>query len=128
MLYVFQHILHLDLLQDNINPLNRDYITIAVEEAFLVRVFYIQRLITLLDMLTNSGVDLYFSVLSCLLLVEGKTLAEYLFPGKIEKITDAKPEERAASNEKAHPVSAILEQPVCQVEHCIPRKVIRSRV
>lgn len=89
MLYVFQHILHLDLLQDNINPLNRDYITIAVEEAFLVRVFYIQRLITLLDMLTNSGVDLYFSVLSCLLLVEGKTLAEYLFPGKIEKITDA---------------------------------------
>ena len=79
-------------------------------------------------MLLHTRVDFYLPVLSRLLLVEGKALAEYLFPGKTEKVADAKPEKRAAGNEKAHPVSAILEQSVCQVEHRIPRKVISCRV
>lgn len=128
MLYVFQHIPHLDFFQDNIYTLNGDYIAVAVEETFLVRICDVQRLIAFFDMFSHTDIDLYLPVLSSLLLVEGKALAEDLFPREGEKITDAKPEERAAGNKKAHPVSAIFEQPVCQVEHCIPRKVIRSRV
>ena len=79
---VFQHILHLDFFQDNIYALNGDYITVAVEEAFFVRGLDVQCRITLLDMLPHTGIDLYFSVLPSLLLVEGKTLTEYLIPGQ----------------------------------------------
>lgn len=128
MLNIFQHILHLDFFEDDIYPLNGDYITVAVEEALLVWIFDVQCLITLPDMFSHTSIDLYLPVLSCLLLVDGKVLTEYLVPGKIEKITDAKPEERAAGNEKAHPVSTIFEQPVCQIEHCIPRQVVRCCV
>lgn len=128
MLYVFQHIPHLDFFQDNIYTLNGDYITVPVEKTFLVWVFDVQRLIALLDMLLHTNIDLYLTMLTCLLLVEGKTLTEYLFPRKGEKITDAKPEERAACDKKTHPVSTIFEQPVCQVEHCIPRQVVRCCV
>ena len=128
MLNVFQHILHLYFFEDNIDPLDREHITVAVEKAFLVWVFDAQSLITLLDMFLHTGIDLYLSMFSCLLLVEGKVLAEYLFPLKGEKVADAKPEKRTTGNEKAHPVSAIFEQSVCQVEHRIPRKVVRGRV
>ena len=127
-LYVFQHILHLDFFEDDIYPLNGDYITVAVEKAFLVNIFYIQCRITLFEMLPHTGIDLYFPMLSGFLLVEGKALAEYLFPRKGEKVADAKPEKRTTGNEKAHPVSAILEQSACQVEHRIPRQVVRGRV
>ena len=108
-LNVFQHILHLDFFQVHIYALNGDDITIAVEKCFLGWVFDAQSLITLLDMFTHSGIDLYLSMFPCLLLVEGKALAEYLFPGKTEKITDAKTEETATGNKEAHPVSAVLE-------------------
>lgn len=128
MLNVFQHILYLDFFEHDIDTLNGDDITVAVEETFLVRICDVQCLIALLDMLTHSSIDLYLPALSCLLLVEGKAFAEYLFPGETAKITDAKPEERATGNEEAHPVSAIFEQPVCQVEHCIPRQVVRCCV
>ena len=110
MLYVFQHIiLHLYFFEDNIDPLNRKHSTVAVEKAFLVRVIYAQCLITLLDMLSHSCIDLYLPVLPGLLFVEGKALAEYLFPRKGNKVADAHPEERAAGNEKAHPIFAITE-------------------
>lgn len=56
MLYVFQHILHLYFFEDDIYPLNRDDITIAVEDAFLVNIFYIQCLITFLDMLSGERI------------------------------------------------------------------------
>ena len=82
MLNVFQHILHLYFFEDNIDPLDREHITVAVEEAFLVRVIYVQCLITLLDMFTHTGIDLYLPVFSRLLLVENEALAEYLFPRK----------------------------------------------
>ena len=106
-LNIFQHILHLDFFQDNIYTLNRDNIIVAVEETFLVRVFDTQSLITLLDVPLHTRVDLYLSVLTSLLLVEGKTLTEYLFPRKGEKITDAKAKEAATSNKEAHSVLAI---------------------
>lgn len=106
-LNIFQHILHLDFFQDNIYTLNRDNIIVAVEETFLVRVFDAQSLITLLDVPLHTRVDLYLSVLTSLLLVEGKTLTEYLFPRKGEKITDAKAKEAATSNKEAHSVFAI---------------------
>ena len=125
---VFQHILYLDFFQDNIDPLNRDYITIAVEEAILVRVFDAKSLITLLDMLLHTGIDLYLTMLTSFLLVEGKALTEYLFPRKGEEIAYSQPEETATSDKKAHPISTILEQSVCQVEHCVPRKIIGSCV
>lgn len=82
MLNVFQHILHLDFFQGHIDPLNGDHITIAVEKCFLAWVFDAQSLITLLDMFTHSGIDLYLSMFPCLLLVEDKVLTEYLFPGQ----------------------------------------------
>lgn len=128
MLNVFQHILYLDFFEHDIDTLNGDDITVAVEETFLVRICDVQCLIALLDMLTHSSIDLYLPALSCLLLVYSEALTEYLFPRKGEKIADAKPEERAAGNEEAHPVSAIFEQPMCQVEHCIPRQVVRCCV
>lgn len=128
MLNVFQHILHLDLFQDNIDPLDREHITVAVEEALLVSIFYIQCRITLFEMLAYTGIDLYLSVLSRLLLVENEAFAEYLFPRKGEKVADAKTEEAATSDEKAHPVSAIFEQSVRQVQHRVPRQVIRCCV
>lgn len=106
-LNIFQHILHLDFFQDNIYTLNRDNIIVAVEETFLVRVFDIKSLIALLDMLLHTCIDLYLTVLASLLLVEGETLTEYLFPRKGEKITDAKTKEAATSDKEAHPIFAI---------------------
>lgn len=107
-LNIFQHILYLYLFQDNIDALNRNDITVAVEKTFLVRVFDVQSLITLPDMLLHTSIDLYLTMLTSLLLVEGKTLTEYLFPGKPEKITDAKAEEATTSDKKAHSIFAIL--------------------
>lgn len=99
---IFQHILYLYLFQDNIDALN------SVEKTFLVRVFDVQSLITLPDMLLHTSIDLYLAMFSSLLLVDDKTLTEYLFPRKGEKITDAKTKEAATSNKKAHSVFAIL--------------------
>lgn len=123
-LNVFQHIFHLDFFENNIDSLNREHITIAAEKAFLVNIFYIQCPITLFEMLAHTDIDLYLAMLSGLLLIKGKALAEYLFPRKGEKVADAKPEERAAGNKKTHPISTILEQFMSQVEHCVPRKII----
>lgn len=104
---IFKHILHLDFFQDHIDALSLNDITVAVEKAFLVWVFDVQSRITLLDMFLHTGIDLYLSMFSCLLLDESKTFTEYLFPRKGEKVADAKPEKRAAGNEKAHPIFAI---------------------
>lgn len=58
-------------------------------------------------MLLHTCIDFYLPVLTSLFLVESKAFTEYLFPRKGEKIADAKPEKRAAGNEKAHPIFAI---------------------
>ena len=88
-----QSIFDLYLFQNHIDPLDGDNSSILVQEASLLRILDFQSIITLLDVLPYTGIDLDFPMLPSLLLIKAERLSQYLFPGQGEKVADAETKE-----------------------------------
>ena len=77
-------------------------------------------------MVTDSGIDLDFPMFPSLLLIEGKGFSKNLFPSKREEVGDTETEEAAAGDKETHPIIPILIEPTNEIQHRVPRKIIRS--
>ncbi len=116
----------LDLLQDDIQPLGGIDGPLLADEAGLVPVADVQRLVAGDYVRPEGGVDVYGPALACLLLCDGDliTVQEHR-PGEALEVGHAKAEEGAAADEEADAVVPVIIQPLHKSCHVIPRYIVR---